>query len=162
MTSTAESNFEVEQPILNSAFENPTRLLVPARPRDARACVAPFKTSAGQLFLDRYTDLLELSWSQQIAMRQILAAYLQRVEYDETNLPFEFFPFERSPQNAGQRLIVISPFVSFGRPILRRTGVSTRAVAQRIDAGEDIGAVLEDYNLTESELGEALLFEAAA
>lgn len=120
------------------------------------------KTSAKQLFLDRYTDILELSRSQQLAIRCILEQYLERVEYDDSMLPFEFFPFEKVPHNAGQKVILITPFVSFGRPIIRRVGVSTRAVVQRLDAGEAVATVLRDYDLTEAELEEAVLFEAAA
>lgn len=118
--------------------------------------------SAGRLFLDRYTDLLELSRSQQLAMRTILAQFLERVQYDETRLPARFFPFERAPRNAGEKIILITPFVSFGRPIITRTGVSTRAVAQRLDAGEPLETVRSDYGLTDAETLEAVLFEAAA
>ncbi len=119
-------------------------------------------TSAGHLFLDRYTDLLELSRSQQLAMRTILAQFLERVQYDESLLPVQFFPFERAPRNAGGKIILITAFVSFGRPIIQRTGVSTRAVAQRLDAGEPLETVRSDYGLTDAEIEEAVLFEAAA
>jgi len=120
------------------------------------------KTAGGTLFFDRYTELLELSPSQQIAMRTILDAYMQRVAYDDSKLPAEFFPFEHVPENADRKVIVIAPFISFGRAILRRTGVSTRAIVQRLDAGETLADLLNDYGLTEAELEEAVLFEAAA
>lgn len=120
------------------------------------------KTSARKLFLDRYTDLLELSPSRQIAMRRILDLYLERIDYDPSRLPVEFYPFEKSPRNAGRKVISISPFVSFGRPLVHRCGVSTRAIVQRLDAGEAEDAVLQDYGLEEAELEEAILYEAAA
>jgi uncharacterized protein (DUF433 family) len=120
------------------------------------------KTSARQLFLDRYTDVVELSPSQQLAMRSVLVQYLDRVEYDSHKLPFEFYPFERSPQNAGRKVVLITPFVSFGRPIIHRTGISTRSIAQRLDAGEAVETLVDDYRLTEAEIEEAVLFEAAA
>jgi uncharacterized protein (DUF433 family) len=56
----------------------------------------------------------------------------------------------------------LSPFVSFGKPILRSTGVSTEAVVQRLDAGEPIDVVMADYELSEEEIEEAVLYEAAA
>jgi len=115
-----------------------------------------------RLFLDRYTDLLELSRSQQYAMRVVLGQYLERVEYDESRLPAEFYPFERSQRNQGQRVILLSPFISFGRPVLKSQGVSTRAVVQRLDAGEAEDIILGDYRITQAELEEAVLFEAAA
>lgn len=119
-------------------------------------------TSAGQLFLDQYTYLLELTEGQQLAMRSVLIQFLQRVEFDDSRLPAEFLPFERSPRNYGRRIITLSPFVSFGRPLLRRTGVSTRAVVQRLEAGESVETVKADYALEDAEIEEAILYEAAA
>jgi uncharacterized protein (DUF433 family) len=120
------------------------------------------KASAGQLFLDRYTDLLELSRSQQIAMRVVLEQYIERIVYDASKLPAEFYPFERSSRNQGKRLILLSPFVSFGRPVIKSRGISTRAVAQRLDAGESEDAIIKDYAISKAELEEAILYEAAA
>jgi uncharacterized protein (DUF433 family) len=41
--------------------------------------------------------------------------------------------------------------VAFGRPIVRRMGVSTAAIADRIDAGETVSALAEDYDLSREE-----------
>ena len=51
------------------------------------------KTGAKELFLDRYGELINLSKSGQYAMKQILEAHLERVEYDSFNLPLRFYPF---------------------------------------------------------------------
>ena len=128
-----------------------------------RLLISPaLRASAGQLFLEQYAALIALSPSRQIAMRVILEQYLERVDYDETQLPSEFYPFARNPRNRGERVILLSPFVSFGRPIIHRRGVSTRAIVQRLDAGEDKLVILQDYDITEAELEEAVLYEAAA
>lgn len=120
------------------------------------------RTSAGVLFLDRYTHLMELSLAKQYAIRGVLDSYLERVDYDETKLPREFLPFERVEKNVGLHIIAISPFVSFGRAIIRRTGVSTKAVVNRIEAGELPELVMKDYGLQELELVEAILYESTA
>jgi len=128
-----------------------------------RLLVTPeLRAGAGRLFLDTYTHLLELSEGQQFAMRSVLEQYLERVEFDEKDLPAGFSPFERSPRNRDRRPIALSPFISFGRPVLRRTGISTRAVVQRLEAGESLDAVMADYRLEEAEVEEAILYEAAA
>lgn len=128
-----------------------------------RLLISPqLKVAARKLFLDRYTELLELSPSQQFAMRVVLEQHLERVEYDQSKIPAEFYPFVRSPKNQGQRIIVLSPFISFGRPILRRRGISTRAIVQRLDADEPKKMILQDYNMTEAEFEEAVLYETAA
>jgi uncharacterized protein (DUF433 family) len=42
-----------------------------------------------------------------------------------------------------------------------RVGVSTEAIADRINAGEDEAAVTEDYGLKSEEFDEALAYESA-
>jgi uncharacterized protein (DUF433 family) len=52
--------------------------------------------------------------------------------------------------------------VAFGRPIVRRAGVSTEAIADRIDAGETVAAVADDYDLSTEEVEQAVLYSRAA
>lgn len=128
-----------------------------------RLLISPsLRTGAGKLFLDRYASLIELSPSRQYALREVLIEFLERVEYDEAKLPAEFYPFARSPKNSGARIILLSPYLSFGRPVIQRRGIATRSVVQRLDAGEDASVILEDYGITDAELEEAILYEAAA
>jgi uncharacterized protein (DUF433 family) len=47
-------------------------------------------------------------------------------------------------------------------PIVIRAGVSTEAIAGRIDAGETVEALAEDYDLKPEEIEEAVLYERAA
>ena len=41
------------------------------------------RTHAGEVFLDRYVELINLSASGQLAMRKMFEEHLQRVEWDE-------------------------------------------------------------------------------
>lgn len=128
-----------------------------------RLLVSPhLSTSAGKLFLDHYTGLLELSASKQYALREVMRQYLKRIEFDADNLPIEFSPFGRLPESDQERIISLSPFVSFGRAVVRRCGISTRVIADRLDVGEAVEDVMDDYGLTEVEVEEAVLYEAAA
>lgn len=120
------------------------------------------RTSDRKIFLDRYANFLELSPSRQYAMKSVLDQYLDRVEWDESEFPVWLYPFPRSPENKGERVIAVNPFIAFGRPILRRTGVSTAAIRQRLDAGESAETLIEDYGVTRQEIEEALLYENAA
>ena len=43
-----------------------------------------------------------------------------------------------------------------------RTGVSTNAITERLDAGESVVELAEDYGLTAAEIEEAVLYERAA
>lgn len=86
----------------------------------------------------------------------MVGEYLQRVSFDETRLPVEFRPFSRKPTDASRDLISLSPYVGFGRPLIRRLGISTQAIVQRLDAGEAAVEVIRDYGLSEDELEEAV------
>jgi uncharacterized protein (DUF433 family) len=120
------------------------------------------RVSGGELLLDYYLRLVELSKARQYAMRSILKQYLGRVEIDEGLRHASFFPIPKNPLHSAERLVMVSPFVSFGSPVIGRIGVSTQAVAERFDAGEDAPTIIRDYDLTEHEFDEALSYEAAA
>jgi hypothetical protein len=94
------------------------------------------RTFAGEVFLDRYAELINLSTSGQLAMRRLFEDHLQRVEWDEWQFPVRLYPFTGTlAQPAAERSIAIDPKIAFGRPIVRRAGVSTAAIVNRIDAG---------------------------
>ena len=120
------------------------------------------RTHAGQVFLDRYVELINLSASGQLAMRKMFEDHLQRVEWDEWHFPVRLYPYIESAQRSSDRPIAIDPLVAFGRPMVRRMGISTAAIADRIDAGETVRALAEDYDLSPDELEQAVLYSRAA
>jgi len=119
-------------------------------------------TDAGQLFLDRYGQLISLSASGQLAMRRLFDEHLRRVEWDAWKFPVRLYPFVLSTVRAVDRVIAIDPQVAFGRPVLVASGVSTAAVADRVDAGESLEDLAADYGVTVAEVEQAVLYERAA
>lgn len=122
---------------------------------------AELQTTAGELFLDRYGQLVNLTRSGQLAMREMLKRFLQRVEWDRWSFPVRLYPFVSATGDAA-RPIAIDPHIAFGRPIIQRVGVSTAAIADRIDAGESVEAIAEDYDLSREEVEQAVLYARAA
>ena len=120
------------------------------------------RTSAGQVFLDKYGQLINLSASGQIAMRRLLEEHLNRVEWDQWQFPVRLYPFGSSGVSTNDRHIAIDPTIAFGRPVILSKGISTRAITDRLDAGETVDAVAADYDLTPAEIEEAILYERAA
>ncbi len=120
------------------------------------------RTDAGKLLLDRYGALIELSASGQIAMRHMFDEHLARVEWDEWKFPVRLFPFSSSTAAANSRPISIAAQIAFGRPVIVSRGISTSAIAERIDAGESAAELAADYELSEREIEEAVLYERAA
>jgi uncharacterized protein (DUF433 family) len=57
---------------------------------------------------------------------------------------------------------VIDPAVSFGRPVVTGSGITTSILVQRIDAGESIEHLAHDYGIASSLIEDAIVFEKAA
>ncbi len=119
-------------------------------------------TEGGVLFLERYGQLISLSASGQLAMRKVFEQHLEHVEWDLPQVPIRLYPFLSSEAPAQGRPIAIDPRIAFGRPIVVRRGVSTHVIAERIDAGETVPALAADYELSPTEIEEAVLYEHAA
>jgi uncharacterized protein (DUF433 family) len=119
------------------------------------------RTDAGRLFLDKYGQLIDLPASGQLAMRLVFDEHLKRVEWDEWKFPVRLYPFV-SAETTAPRTIAIDPKIAFGRPVVARAGISTAAIAGRIDAREPAAEVAADYDLTVEEVEQAVLYERAA
>ncbi|MBN2418891.1 MAG: DUF433 domain-containing protein [Deltaproteobacteria bacterium] len=120
------------------------------------------RAAAGQLFLEQYGQLINLSLSGQYAMKKIFEAHLRRVEYDIDGLPMRFYPFLKPDSDDSKKSIVINPFVSFGKPTVANRNISTYVIVNRIDAGEDINDVADDYDLDIQDVEDAIIYERAA
>lgn len=118
------------------------------------------RAGAGDLFMERYGQLVNLSQSGQLGMRRVLADCLQRLVHDDTGLPVRFYPL--MPNNAGQQDVMIDPTVAFGKPVWSRVGVRVVTLADRIDAGETVGTVASDYGLQEEEVEKAVAYAQVA
>lgn len=120
------------------------------------------RTQAGELFIERYGELINISASGQIAMRRMFEKHLKRIEWEDVQFPVRLYPFTTSTSDTSDRLIAIDPRIAFGRPIIQHAGISTQAIADRIDAGESVQELASDYGLLPREIEDAVLYERAA
>lgn len=120
------------------------------------------RTEAGRVFLERYGELIELSASGQLAMRRVLEDHLKRVKWDASHFPVQLFPVPPAGVGWDDRSVVIDARLAFGRPVVTRKSISTRAIAERIDAGESVEDVAADYELSPEEVEQAAIYERAA
>jgi uncharacterized protein (DUF433 family) len=58
--------------------------------------------------------------------------------------------------------IAIDAGIAFGRPILASHGISTIAIVERVDAGETLDDIADDYGLEIGDIRTAVLYERAA
>ena len=119
-------------------------------------------TDGLNLFTEHLGELLNLSAGGQIAIREIVASYLKRVEHDEAGLAQRFYPFSRGDGRAAPMLVVIDPLVSYGRPVIVGSGVRTSVITGRLKYGEAMTDIADDYRLQPQQVEEAVRYELAA
>jgi uncharacterized protein (DUF433 family) len=119
------------------------------------------RTHGGRVLLDHYRSLIELSASGQIAIRKALEDHLARVDWDAWKFPVRLYPYPTAALD-GRRPIAIDANIAFGRPVLVARGISTHAIAERLDAGESVSDLAADYDLAPADIEQAALYERAA
>jgi uncharacterized protein (DUF433 family) len=120
------------------------------------------RTEAGNVFLKRYGELIDLTASGQLAMHVLLLDHLNRVEWDSDRFPVRLYPFVSATVPDERKPIVIDPRLAFGRPVVERKVISTSTIVDRIDAGESVEDVAADYDLRLAEIKQAIVYERAA
>jgi uncharacterized protein (DUF433 family) len=125
-----------------------------------------FQTDGLDLFVERYGELINASREGQQAMKEIIGVYLKRVEWDAKGLPIKLFPFTRDTEAqaapaSDPRVVVMSPTVSFGRPVISGTGIPVSAIYERYRAGDSVADLAHDFRLEIGDIEEAIRCEAA-
>lgn len=119
-----------------------------------------FVTDGLNLFIKKFSRLINISQEGQLAIQEVLQAHLHRIERDLHGIPVRLFPFTRKRDLQEEpRAVVIDPQVSFGRPVLVGTGIPTAVIAERYKAGESMDALAEDYGRQRAEIEEAIRCE---
>ena len=116
-------------------------------------------TDGLDLFVEKYGQLINVSRSGQLEMKELLEAHLQRIDRDAKGIAIRLFPFTRKRSFVEPKSIMIDPFISFGRPVLAGTGIATAVVAERYKAGESIADLSADYGRNSKEIEEAIRCE---
>ena len=114
---------------------------------------------AGELFLEKYGELISLTRSGQIALRAAMQAFLERIDRGPGFAPIRLYPFIRSLEYEGPRTVTVDPRVAFGRPVITGTRIPTAEVRSRIDAGESLEEVAKDFGQEKSKIEDAIIYE---
>lgn len=118
-----------------------------------------FATDGVDLFIEKYGQLINITQQGQLAMRDILRVYLSRIERDDKGIPVKLYLFTRSRTADEPKTVVMDPYVSFGRPVLAGTGITTAIIAERYKAGESMEDLAHDYDLPPASIQEAIRCE---
>jgi uncharacterized protein (DUF433 family) len=117
------------------------------------------ETDGINLFVHKFEQLINLSQKGQLAMKIMLDAHLKRIEWDTFGFVARLYPVTRSNIEKAPKIIVIDPHMSFGKPVIAGTGITTSVVAERFEAGESVYMLKKDYGLRGSQVEEAIRYE---
>lgn len=119
-----------------------------------------FMTNGIDLFIEKASQLINVSRDGQTALRGEFQQALARIDRNAQGGPVRLFPYSRiSPDIAHQpKAVAIDPRISFGRPILLNAGVMTAVISDRFMAGDSVAEMAQDYDVAEAEIDEALRF----
>jgi uncharacterized protein (DUF433 family) len=119
-----------------------------------------FITDGMNLFINKFSQLINISQEGQLAIHEVLQAHLHRIERDLKGIPVRLYPFTRKRDLQEEpKAVVIDPQVSFGRPVLVGTGIPTAVIAERYKAGESMDDLADDYGRRRLEIEEAIRCE---
>ncbi len=107
-------------------------------------------------------DFVNESRGGQRAFKDLLAIHLKRIEWDpELHIPLSLYPFVKEKTAKEPRFIQINPRISFGRPVIAGTAISTAVIASRFRGRESIASLADEYGRTIQEIEEAIRWEEA-
>lgn len=121
-----------------------------------------FETDRIDLFVRQADELINLSRPKhgQREFKEFLEMHMERIE--TKNGSFRFFPFIERRIREEPRSIMISPAVSFGRPVIAGTGIPTAVIASRFHARDSVGDLAREYGRSDKEIEEAIRWESRA
>ena len=118
-----------------------------------------FETDGLSLCIREEEQVINLSRHSQREFREFVSHYLHRIERDSAGRATRLFPFVSKEDANEPRHISISPTVSFGRPVLSGTGISTALIAGRFTARDSIVDLAREYGIRENALEDAIRWE---
>src|SRR5713226_5030772 len=118
-----------------------------------------FETDGLDLFVQKYGSLINISREGQLAMRDMLQAFLRRIQRDPEGVPIRLYLFTRRGDADEPRNVVVDPAISFGRPTLVDTNIPTSVLAERFKAGDSPEELADDYGRPKEEIWEAIRYE---
>ncbi len=122
------------------------------------------ETDKLNLFIRTIEGILNVTRGGQVEMQSVVEIFLKRIDRDAEGSPLRFYPFTRKDHFTATELkmVVIDPYISWGRAILKDAGVPTSMIIQRFWAGDSIAHLADDYGRESVEIEEAIRCELEA
>lgn len=120
------------------------------------------ETDGKSLFVRRIGELINVSRHGQLAMEELIAARLERIERDRSGLAKRLYPFTRKKmieQRTAPKLVTIDARYMFGKPVITGSRIPTGDIAGRFYAGDSYETLVAEYGRSPEEIQEAIRYE---
>lgn len=117
-----------------------------------------FETDGVNLCIREDDRVINLSRKQQQEFRDLVAIYLHRV-HRRDGVATLLHPFITPDSLDQPEHISISPTISFGKPVLAGTGISTSVIVGRFKARDSVASLAEEYQIDATILEDAIRWE---
>jgi uncharacterized protein (DUF433 family) len=118
-----------------------------------------FETDGINLCIRDQDEVINLSQRSQREIREFVSLYLHRIQRDDTGRVARLYPFIVADSENEPKNISISPTVSFGKPVLAGTGISTSVIVGRFNARDSVADLAREYNVMPAVLEDAIRWE---
>ncbi len=118
-----------------------------------------FETDGVNLCIRDEDGVVNLSQKCQTEFREFVSLYLHRIQRDDAGRVARLYPFVVADLPNEPRHISISPTVSFGRPVLAGTGISTAVIVGRFNARDSVADLAREYDVDPAVLEDAIRWE---
>jgi uncharacterized protein (DUF433 family) len=113
-----------------------------------------FLVAGKSVFVEHLGHTINATKYGQMAMRDLLSSYLDRIDRDSLGMPFQIRPMNT-------RYLAINPSYSSGQPVVKGTRIMAGLLAARKRDGESYAALVRDYGLTKTQIEQAIVEYAA-
>lgn len=114
-----------------------------------------FQTDGVDLFVKELGRLINASGAGQTEIDEAIRKSLARIDRDEAGVASRLFPFVRGTEGE-PRVILMDPKVSFGKPVIVKTGIPVSVIVGRYRAGEDPSGIASDYSIPTDHVNDAI------
>ncbi len=118
-----------------------------------------FATDGVNLCIVEEESVVNLTKKLQTEIRDFAEVYLQRIERDTNGRAARLYPFISRDDASEPKHVSISPMVSFGRPVLVGTAISTAVIAGRFIARDSVYDLAQEYGVEQQVLEDAIRWE---
>ncbi len=118
-----------------------------------------FETDGVDLCIHDKDDVINLSQRSQKEFREFVSLYLHRIQRDDAGRVTRLYPFVVADRETEPKYISISPTVSFGKPVLAGTGISTSVIVGRFNARDSVADLAREYGVSAAVLEDAIRWE---